>query len=218
MSLQLYSYYRSSSAYRVRIALELLELNYEYIPVHLVNNGGEQNSPGHQRINAMKQVPSLKTDGQVINQSMAIIGYLDSLSDKMTLFPKNPLEKAKVMEACELINSGIQPIQNLAVTKQLEIRFSADQSAKADWSRHWISEGFFALEALLDKTSKTHCFGDSPCAADAFLIPQVYNADRYEVDMKPFTNISRVNKHCLTLEPFKKAHPDNQPDTPNVPG
>ena len=213
--IKLYSYFRSSSAYRVRIALELKGLGYEYCAVHLVKDGGEQHLPDYRQINPARQLPTLDHDGQLISQSMAILGYLDDLWPTPALFPSQPFEKAQVTQLCELINSGIQPIQNLSVLQEIEKRYQADQTEKADWARHWISEGFVALEKKLEETAGAYSFGSQPTAADCYLVPQMYNARRFKVNLDPFPLISRVEENCLKLDAFQKAEPSAQPDAPS---
>ncbi len=209
--IELYSYFRSSSAYRIRIALHLKNIEFLYKPVHLLNQGGEQFTSAHISLNPSAQVPVLKIGSQVINQSLPILMYLEELKSNPRIFSKDPYENAKIIECCEIINSGIQPILNLSVLKHLKSTFQMSDHQKNLWIQHWINKGFSALESQL-KNSGEYCFGDKITATDLFLIPQVYNAVRFKVNLKKFPKISAINDRCLKLEAFKKAHPDCQPD------
>ncbi|CAM2066974.1 maleylacetoacetate isomerase [Sulfidibacter corallicola] len=211
---QLYSYYRSSCSYRVRIALQLKRLPFVYQAVHLVREGGEQRQPDYLKLNPMGQVPCLIHDGKALAQSMAIIEYLDRVAPTPRLFPEDPWQAAQVRELCEHVNTGIQPIQNLKVLQRIERDYGASGANKVAWAKAWIEMGFEALEHALTTTAGLCSFGDEVTAADLFLVPQVYNADRFKVDMTAFPTIARINEHCLALEAFQKAEPANQPDTP----
>ncbi len=204
----LYSYYRSSSAYRVRIALEIKNIPYEYKALHLLKDGGEQYAKDYGKINPMAQVPTIVHNGYPLAQSLAIIEYLEALFPDPNLLPKDIEARCHVIKLCEVVNSGIQPLQNLSVLKKIE-ELGGD---KTDWSTYWIQRGFQAFENEM-QGGEFSC-GDELTAADAFLIPQVYNAERFNVDMTPFSKITSVYEKCIALEPFKKAHPSNQPDTP----
>lgn len=213
-NLILYSYYRSSCAYRVRIALHFKELEFEYRPIHLVRDGGEQLKSDYLALNPLGQVPCLVHNGKTLSQSMAILLYLDTVYPDKTLFPTDPFDRAQVMQLCEAINSGIQPIQNLAVLKALEADFGANGEAKGHWAHYWIARGFKAFERMLEKTAGDFCFGNKVSAADALLVPQVYNANRFKVDLTAYPKISEIWQRCETLEPFKKALPEVQIDAP----
>lgn len=212
--IQLYSYFRSSASYRVRIALELKGLEYEYKPVHLVNNGGEQNRAEYRVLNSMGQVPCLVHDQFILTQSMAILHYLDDVFPEPELFPKEPQEKAKVIQLCEMVNSGIHPIQNLSVLNEVVQRYEIEKEGKIEWARFWIHRGFQAIEKDLQEVAGEYCFGDQLTAADLVLVPQVYNAHRFEVDMEAFPKIAEIEERCLKLDCFKKSEPGSQPDTP----
>lgn len=209
---KLYSYFRSSSAYRVRIALNFKNVNYTIKPVHLVKDGGEQHRDDYKKLNVLSQVPTLIDNNKCLTQSMAIFYYLDQNYEGTELFPKDIGQH--VVEFCEVINSGIQPIQNLRVLQYLKNKNHFEQDEIQSWSHHWIEQGFFAIESFLNKNSGKYCFGDQITAADMFLAPQVYNSLRYNVDLKEFPKIKSVWKNCLKLEEFIKADPAHQPDTP----
>lgn len=212
--LVLYSYYRSSCAYRVRIALHLKNLDFEYRPIHLVRDGGEQRRSEYLKLNPMAQVPFLIHNGKGIAQSMAILEYLDFCFPGQKLFPADPFEAAQVRQLCETINSGIQPLQNLSVLMALDDHFKVGDQGKKDWSHHWIERGFKAFEKMLVTTAGDFCFGDDITAADALLAPQIYNANRYAVDLDQFPNIKRVWERCQTHEAFLAAEPARQIDAP----
>ncbi len=208
----LYSYFRSSSTYRVRIALNYKEIKYDIKPIHLLKDGGQQKTADYKRVNPMGEVPCLFHNGNYLGQSMAIIEYLEEVKPNPSIFPKGPAEKAKVRQIAESINSGIQPIQNLKVLQKLQSDFSATEDQKTNWNRHWINEGFLAIEKILEQTSGTYSFGNNVTLADFYLVPQVFNAKRFGVDMLKFPNIDRINEACLKLEAFFKASPEQQID------
>lgn len=211
--LKLYSYFRSSASFRVRIALNLKKIDYEIIPIHLLKNGGMQHSPEYRSVNPSGTVPALLTlNNEIITQSVAIIDYLDSVYADLPLFPKNKLERAHVLEFCELINSGIQPLQNLKVTQYLNNNFGLDKAKCDGWTKHWITDGLTAAEKWLEKSSGKFCFGDTITAADCFLIPQVFAMKRFNVPLENFPQIQKIDTNCSQLDAFKKAHPQNQID------
>lgn len=212
--IKLYSYFRSSSAYRVRIALNLKELDYEIIPVHLVKDGGEQYKEDFKKLNPSSKVPVLVHDNKSIFQSVAIIEYLEESFPTPALYPTTALDKAHVRTLCEIINSDIQPLQNLRVLNQLTQNYKLTEEQKNQWIQHWIAEGFNTFEKTLEKTAGQYSFGNTPTAADCFLMPQIYNAQRFQLPMNRYPLIQKVFKNCSQHKAFVKAHPDNQPDTP----
>lgn len=212
MNLKLYSYYRSSCSYRVRIALELKNLSYEYIPIHLVKDGGEQHSENYRKKNPKSEVPTLTDDKFSIAQSMAIIEYLEERAPQPPLFFGDLKQRALIRQACEIINSGIQPLQNLSVLQSLSTQFDASEEQRKQWVQKIIICGLKAYETLIKSTASEFSFGHQVSAADLFLIPQIYNALRFEVSLSSFPHIQKVNSHCLSLEYFTQAHPKNQPD------
>ncbi len=214
MEFKLYSYFRSSSSYRVRIALNYKQIPYEYIAVHLLDQGGQQYKTEYQKINPKQEVPALIHNGNVIAQSFAIIEYLDEIKQENKLLPEELILRAQIRQICELINSGIQPLQNLGILKKLVVDFKITENQKTTWITDIITSGLNALELSLKKTSGTYSFGDQITMADLFLVPQIYNAERYEMDLSDYPTLVKINKNCMSLDFFKKAHPDNQPDSP----
>jgi maleylacetoacetate isomerase len=215
--LKLYGYWRSSAAYRVRIALNLKGLAYEQLPVHLVDNGGEHRAAAFRALNPQRLLPVLIDGERVIRQSLAIIEYLDETYDgEMKLLPATARARARVRALAQVVACDIHPLANLRVMQYLEHEFNAPKMERESWTRHWIAEGFAAIEALLAEnvTTGVYCEGDEPSLADVFLVPQVYNARRAELDMKPFPAIARIEAHCLKLPAFDRARPENQPDAP----
>ena len=210
----LYSYFRSSASHRVRIALGLKGIAYEYRAVHLLNGGGEQKKAEYRQLNPSGHVPTLVHKGRAIGQSMAIIDYLDHVSPAIRLFPQDPYERALIVQTCEIVNSGIQPIINLSVLQELEKRYGVDQDGKNHWSQHWNGYGLEALETFLRSHAGTYAFGDRLTAADCFLEPQFTNADRYKVSLAPYPTLSKIRANYARVEAFAKAAPGVQPDTP----
>ena len=211
MKVKLYSYFRSSCSYRVRIALYFKNIPFIYQPIHLVKSGGEQNQDDFKKINPFSQIPCLEHNDKILFQSLPILLYLEDLYPQPALLPQDPFLKSEILSVCEVINSFTQPLQNLRVLQFLEKNFKAD---KKKWSHHWIQKGFISLESFLKTKSKQFCFGNDLTLADLFLIPQIYNAKRFELDMKDFPTLSQIEKNCLNLESFQKALPENQPDAP----
>ena len=212
----LYNYYRSSTSYRVRIALELKKLSYTYKPVHLLNNGGEQNSESFRTLNPSGGVPTLVHGDDVISQSFAIIEYLDdAFPDSYHLMPSDPVLKAKVRQVCEIINADMHALQNLKVLQYLEKKHNYTQDDKDKWCQQWILPNLAALEKILVKTSGSFCFADQITAADVLLVPQVITAERFKTDISEFPTIVKIYKNCLLKPEFIKAHPFRQIDTPD---
>lgn len=210
----LYNYFRSSTSYRVRIALEFKGIEYTYIPVHLLNNGGEQNSTDYRKLNPAGGVPALVHGENVVAQSFAIMDYLDLAFRRNPLFPDDHLAAAKVRQFCETVNADIHPLTNLKVMKLLEERFGFTPQQKQEWISKWVGDGLEALEKLLLPVSGKYCFGDQVTAADMFLIPQLFSAKRFNVEFSHLKTLNQINENCLALPAFIKAHPYRQPDTP----
>ncbi|WP_416305568.1 maleylacetoacetate isomerase [Neptunicella sp. SCSIO 80796] len=215
MSLKLYGYWRSSATYRVRIALNLKQLDYEIIPVHLVQDGGQQHSKNYQGLNPAELVPTLYDDDEdiILNQSLAIIEYLDERYEQGTnLLPPHSLERARVRTLAYDIACDIQPLANLRVMNYIGEHYQLEQEGKFEWARHWMQKGMQGIEKRLQKTATDYCFGFDLSLADVCLIPQVYNANRVGLDMSAFPVIDRVYQNCISLPAFAKAIPENQPD------
>jgi maleylacetoacetate isomerase len=212
--LALYGYWRSSAAYRVRIALNLKGLDYETRPVHLLRDGGEQHAEAYRRLNPQELIPCLLDGGRKITQSVAIIEYLDETRPAPELLPSDPAGRARVRALALAVACDVHPLGNLRVLQYLSSHFSADDAQKLEWSRHWIATGFDALELLLAGSPATgrYCHGDSPGLADACLVPQVYNALRWKLSLAPWPTIERIHAACSELEAFRRAAPEVQPD------
>ncbi|KAN0031467.1 hypothetical protein ACTFIV_005331 [Dictyostelium citrinum] len=207
----LYSYWRSSCSWRVRVALAYKKIKYEYKAIHLLKDGGQQKSEEYSKINPMKAIPTLEIDGHTIGQSLAILEYLEETHPENPLMPKGAYERAIARQMMQIIGSDIQPLQNLRILG-LIAQYSGDDAKKAEWARTIITNGFNGLEKLLEKHSGKFCVGDSVSFADLCLPAQVYNANRFNVDMTPYPNITRVNQYLLTIPEFIEALPQNQPD------
>ena len=214
MDFVLYNYYRSSASYRARIALNLKGFDFEYRAVHLLNNGGEQYTSDYSALNPSQEVPTLVHKGQAIAQTMAIFDYLDHLEPAPALFPKEPHQRAFVIQACEIVNSGIQPVTNLRVLSDLEKRFHADSTAKEAWLHHWFKAGLTSLEAFVKPHAGDYAFGQFVTAADCFIVPQLTTCDRFKHPLDDYPTLKRIRANCEKLAAFKKARPGAQPDTP----
>ncbi|MCW2309462.1 maleylacetoacetate isomerase [Rhodobium gokarnense] len=209
--MKLYSYYRSSAAYRVRIALALKGLSYDYRPVHLVAGGGEHLTPEYAAINPQKRVPTLELDdGTCLIQSLAILEYLDERYPEPPLLPTDAETRAKCRAIAAIIGCDIHPLNNSSTLAYLKGPFGQDQDAVTTWYAHWVHQGFSAIEQLLGEAP--FCFGEAPGMADLYLVPQVFNARRFKVPLDAFPKIVAIDKRCADIEAFKAAHPDVQPD------
>jgi maleylacetoacetate isomerase len=207
----LYSYFRSSAAYRVRIALNLKGLSYETAPIHLQKEGGQHRKPAYQAINPQMRVPALKLDsGEIITQSLAIIEYLDEVHPQPPLLPRAPVDRAKVRALAELVACDIHPLNNLGPLRYLKNELGQDQSKIDAWYRHWVLEGFDAIEAMI--RPGPYAYGAEVTLADLCLVPQVANARRLKVPLERFPGIVAADAACGKLSAFEKARPENQPD------
>jgi maleylpyruvate isomerase len=208
---KLYSYFRSSAAYRVRIALNLKGLPYEMVPVHLTKDGGQQRAPAFRSVNPQMRVPALKlSSGEVLTQSLAIIEYLDEINPEKPLLPADALARAKVRSVAQLIACDIHPLNNLVALQYLKRTLKHEQPEIDAWYHHWVIEGFTALEAMI--TPGPYACGAHVTLADVCLVPQVYNARRLKVPLDNFPKIVGVETACLKLPAFDKARPESQPD------
>lgn len=207
--LKLYDYFRSSACFRVRIALNLKGLDFQVIPIHLVNNDGEQFSEHYQKINPQSLVPALEDSGKVITQSLAIIEYLDDAYPVSPLLPKNAYEKALVRAFALSIAADIHPLNNLRVLKYLRHTLNISEDEKTAWYQHWIKQGLSALEKQImsHNISGQFCFGNKPTLADICLVPQMYNARRFSCDISAYPNLVRIDENCQSHPAFIKAWP-----------
>ena len=211
--MRLYGYWRSGASYRLRCALALKGLGYDYVPVNLAT--GEQDEPAYQAINPLGLVPTLVADdGFSMTGSESIIEWLEETVPTPPLFPSAPSERQKVRSFCHVIGAGVQPYHNLRVLNALKAGFGADDAAAKAWAARWIADGFTALEKRLEDEPNRgpFAFGSEPGAADCYLVPQIYSADRFGVDINDFPLLKAVGEACAKEEPFKLAHPDAQPD------
>jgi maleylpyruvate isomerase len=212
--MRLYTYFRSSAAYRVRIALNLKGLDYEAIPVHLLRDGGEQLQSQYRAINPSGLVPAFQDDYLTLTQSIAILEYLEDMHPKVPLMPKDATGRARVRELAQIVACDIHPVNNLRVLRYLVDELKLGEDVKKEWYRHWLVGGLEVLETHLarDPSSGPLCHGHTPTIADCCLVPQVYNAQRHGVDVSIYPNIARINALCGEMPGFVAAHPSNQPD------
>lgn len=212
--MKLYSYFRSSAAYRVRIALNLKGLAYEYAPIHLLRDGGQQLKPDYRELNPDGIVPTFIDGDNVLTQSLAIIEYLEETHPEPPLLPGTPLDRAFIRSVALQIACEIHPVDNLRVLKYLKHTLKVGDEAKDAWYRHWLESGFESLEKRLANDSRVGklCFGDTPTLADLCLVPQVYNARRFNLDMSRYPTIERIADHAAQIDAFARAAPGQQPD------
>ncbi|MGB0900708.1 maleylacetoacetate isomerase [Halocynthiibacter sp.] len=207
--MKLYSYWRSTTSFRVRIALHMKGVAFETLPVDLVK--GEQRAQDYQAINPGKGVPALVLDdGTVLTQSLAILDYLERVYPEPVLLPADPIERAKMQAAAHAIALDVHPVNNLRVGGQLKA-LGRSQDEVVTWMNHWMTEGFTAFQSMI-KTDTKYAFSDVPSLADVCLVAQLYNAHRWGTDMKPFARLLEIEQACLALPAFDAARPENQPD------
>jgi maleylacetoacetate isomerase len=205
--MKLYDYFRSSAAYRVRIALNLKGATYERHEVHLVRNGGEHLTPTYRAINPQARVPALELDGAtILTQSPAILEWIEENYPEPPLLPEDPVLRARVRAVTAIVSCDIHPLNNLAVLNYLRDQLGHDQETVNSWYRHWVEEGFRAIESLVE--GKPFCFGDRPSLADVALVPQVYNARRFNVSLDPFPRIAHIDAVCMAIKAFADAAPE----------
>jgi maleylpyruvate isomerase len=212
--MKLYTFFRSSASYRVRIALNLKGLDYEQAPIHLRRGGGEQLKPAYKAINPQALVPALEDDGQVFSQSLAIIEYLEERYPKPPLLPSDAAARAVVRSMALLIACEVHPIQNLRVLNHLKSDHKQSDDDTIRWARHWIDLGLSALEKRVISLSKQEkfCFGDTPTMADLCLVPQLANARRFGVDLPAYPKLLAIESACMSIPAFANAAPERQPD------
>jgi maleylpyruvate isomerase len=212
--LKLYSYFRSSASFRVRAALELKGLSYEYVPIHLLKGGGQQFLPEYRALNPDALVPTLLDGDHALTQSMAIVEYLDETHPEPPLLPGSALERAYVRGLAQAVSCEIHPLNNLRVLRYLKHTLGVAEEAKDAWYRHWIELGFESFNTHLVREGKAgrFCFGDAPTLADVCLAPQVFNAQRFNVDVERYPAIAKVFEACMAEPAFQRAAPKAQPD------
>ena len=212
--MKLYNYFRSSASFRVRIALALKGLDYDYVPVHLLKEGGQQFSAGFKAMNPAALVPVLDDDGTVLTQSLAIIEYLDETRPQLPLLPQEAAGRARVRAIALAIACEIHPLNNLRVLGYLSKTLGVSDEQRNAWYRHWVEAGLEAVEAMLAGDSRTGacCHGDSPTLADICLVPQIFNAQRFKARLDHVPTVMRIHEHCLTLPAFAESVPALQPD------
>lgn len=209
--MKLYDYFRSSAAYRVRITLNVKGLSAEQVSVHLVRSGGEHKQAFYLAVNPQGLLPALETEqGTVLAQSLAILEYLDEVYPEPALLPSEPIARAQVRALCQMVACEIHPLNNLRILQYLKNPLGHDQDTINTWYAHWVTEGFKALERVIGDDG--YCYGGGLTLADACLVPQIFNAHRFKVDLSAFPKVCRVEAVCGALEAFAKAHPSVQPD------
>lgn len=214
-ALVLHGYWRSSAAYRVRIGLGLKGLAWQDRPVHLVRDGGQQHSAAHAALNPQQLVPVLEHGELVLTQSLAILEYLDeAFADTPALLPADAAGRARVRALAQLIACEVHPLNNLRVMQYLGRELAADEDTRLAWTRHWMAEGFAAMQALLERspTAGRFCHGDVPGLADCCLVPQLYNARRFKLDLTAYPRLLQIEQACAALSAFAAAVPEAQPD------
>jgi len=211
--MRFHGYFRSSSSYRCRIAFNLKGLNPEFVPVHLVRGGGQQKTDAYRALNPQALVPTLEVDGLVLTQSPAILEWLDEVYPVPPLLPRDPGERAAVRAFCAAIACEIHPLQNLRVLQYLEANFAQGLEGKEAWCQRWIGDGLAACEALLARRPATRfAFGDKPGMAEVYLVPQMFSAARFKVDLTAMPRLRAIHAACESLPAFAEAHPSRQPD------
>jgi len=212
--MKLYTFFRSSASYRVRIALNFKGVSYEQAPIHLRRSGGEQFTAAYKAVNPQALVPALEDNGKILTQSLAIIEYLEDKYPRPPLLPADPADKALVRGMALIIACEVHPIQNLRVLNYVKKEYNQTDDQVNRWAQHWINLGLTALERLIvgQPNHGKFCFGDTPTLADICLVPQLGNARRYGSDLSQYPNILGVEKNCMTLPAFVNAAPEKQPD------
>ena len=208
----LYTYFRSSASFRVRIAMKLKKLKYDYRAVHLLKDGGEQFKPGYADLNPSREVPTLVHNGKNIAQSMAILDYLDHVQPTPKLFPDDANKRALVIQACEIINSGTQPLVNTRITKYLTEKMGATEDLKNTWVKYHLEHGSDTLEVFLKPHAGTFAFGNEVTAADCFVLPHLISSERFGANISASPTLMRLKDHYMKIEAFAESMPDKQLD------
>ena len=214
LPMKLYTYFRSSAAFRVRIALNLKGLPYEAVPVHLVREGGEQHRAGYRAVNPAGLVPALEVDGHVLTQSLAIIEYLDETHPSPALLPADAPGRARVRAIAQAIACDIHPLNNLRVLRHLKRELGVSEEQRDAWYRHWVETGLAVVEAMVANDARTgrYCHGDAPGLAECCLVPQLFNAHRFGCRTDHLPTLLRIAAECEALDEFRLASPASQPD------
>jgi maleylacetoacetate isomerase len=209
-----YGFFRSSASYRLRIGTNLKGLDVEYIPVHLSKGGGEQHLPQYVKLNPQHLVPALEVDGHVLTQSMAILEYLDETRPEPPILPRDPAGRARVRALAQVVACDLHPINNLRVLNYLKGPLKVSEDATNEWYRHWVALGLEAMEALVagHPATGTYCHGDTPTLADICLVPQIFNAQRFNCPLDKVPTLMRIHAACQKLDAFDRARPERQPD------
>jgi len=210
----LYSYWRSSCSWRVRIALNFKNIEFQYKAIHLVKDGGEQFKKEYEELNPSNQVPSLVIGDKVITQSMAMLEYLEEVYHEPSLLPVDPYLRSKARMLSEIINAGTQPLQNLATLLYVQSKLNPEEKKK--WGQHWIAKGLASMEKAVQSTVGKYCIGDNVTFPDCCLVPQLYNARRFKLDLTLYPTLLQIESNLISLPAFKKAHPSQQPDAQNT--
>lgn len=210
--MKLYGYWRSSASFRVRLALYLKKLPFDYQSVHLIKDGGEQHTPEYKKLNPASLVPTFVDDDVTLNQSLAIIEYLDERYAQRPLLPSDPVDRAKARALAYDLACELQPITNLRVLQYLTGTLNCSDEQRNDWIHHWVHTAFTAFEQRLTETAGEYCYGDSVTLADICLLPQVYNAQRFKVPLDDYPTLTAVNDRLQQLQAVQQARPENQPD------
>lgn len=210
--MDLYGYWRSSASYRVRIALAVKQLEFNYHGVHLLKDGGQQHQAAYQQLNPAELVPTLVDGNVTLNQSLAIIEYLEERYPTPSLLPGDAGQRAKIRAFALDLAADLQPLVNLRVQQFLKQQLKVGDEANSRWLQHWFKVSFTALEKRLEQTAGDYCFGDTVTLADICLVPQVYSAERFAPDLTPYPTLSAVYQRLQALPEFKQAHPSAQPD------
>ena len=207
--MKLYSAWRASGPYRLRIALALKGLSYDYIPVDLV--AGEQRGEAYRAVNAQHLVPTLEVDGERMTQTLSILEWLEETHPEPALLPTSPLDRQRVRAMCGIVACDIHPLNNLRILKQLSA-LGIDEDGRNTWVARWIDEGFAALEPMIARHGAGYAFGETPTMADCLLVPQIYNANRFGVDLSPYPALVAAGAHALNHPAIAASHPNLQPD------